>query len=270
MSEREDDDPQLRALRAVWLAMPDEDPPSRGLDALMAAARVKAGEMTAVAPWWRRVLDVLRRPPVLALASVVVLIGGAVLISQREDVKQGPALRQREDRAPEQQKQIAPAAPAVAPTLETKPEPPPEVVNPHAGADTIEPPRPVVPHHHESPKPPVARPPSGITAPAFTPATKTAPKLDEAKRPQAGEDAFGATDAAVTDDKEATTRGPRQTMVDQLLVQSRTAANRGDCENARLIAARIQKQDGTFYRERVATDTAIQKCITQATTTLSE
>jgi hypothetical protein len=60
---------------------------------LMAAARAKAESMARPA-WWRRVLDVLRRPPVLALATVIVLIGGAVLVGKEKDaleVEQRPA-----------------------------------------------------------------------------------------------------------------------------------------------------------------------------------
>jgi hypothetical protein len=79
-----DDDPQLKSLRAVWLSMPDEEPPERGLAELMAAARVKAEQM-AKPSLWQRISALLRRPPVLALATVLVLIGGAVFIGQRRD-----------------------------------------------------------------------------------------------------------------------------------------------------------------------------------------
>ncbi|NVB85659.1 MAG: hypothetical protein HOV81_45260 [Kofleriaceae bacterium] len=79
-----DDDPQLGGLRAMWLSMPDEDPPSRGLAELMAAARVKAEEM-AQPSLWQRIVAMMRRPPVLALATVVVLVAGAVLVGNRKD-----------------------------------------------------------------------------------------------------------------------------------------------------------------------------------------
>src|SRR5262245_42555750 len=81
----EDDDPEierLRDVRAAFRGMADEDPPERGLAELMAAARVKAEEMKPES-WWKRFAAMLRRPPVLALASVLVLIGGAVLIGRR-------------------------------------------------------------------------------------------------------------------------------------------------------------------------------------------
>jgi hypothetical protein len=265
----EDDDPQLRALRAVWLAMPDEDPPSRGLDALMAAARVKAEQMTEPEPsWWRRVLDVLRKPPVLALASVMVLIGGAVLISQRTEV----AEMQRER---VQQQPAAPtstAAPAATPIAPAKaPETVPE--NPHGGAvdHYMVPPKPIAPQH-DGAKHVELKPPNDVTAPAFTPTTPKKPTAqNKPKVDSVGGENEGVANGqdAATDDKDAT-RGPRQVMVDDLLVQSRSAAARGDCESSRLIAKRIQNQDLAFYRTRVTTDTAIQKCIAAAATTLSE
>jgi hypothetical protein len=90
VTDRDDgdaDDPQLQSLRAVWLAMPDEEPPQRGLAELMAAARVKADAM-ATPSLWQRISALLRRPPVLALATVLVLIGGAVFIGQRKDSMQ--------------------------------------------------------------------------------------------------------------------------------------------------------------------------------------
>jgi hypothetical protein len=59
-------------------------------------------------------------------------------------------------------------------------------------------------------------------------------------------------------------------MVDELLTRSRDAATRGDCEESRLIAQRIAKQDIAFYRSRVQTDAAIKKCIAAAATTLSQ
>jgi hypothetical protein len=78
-----DGDPQVRAMRAVWLTMRDEDPPERGLAALLAAARVTAETMHARPTPWQRLVADLRRPPTLALATVMVLVGGAVLLGRR-------------------------------------------------------------------------------------------------------------------------------------------------------------------------------------------
>lgn len=95
MSDDADDDPQLKSLRAVWLAMPDEEPPERGLAELMAAARVKA-EAMAQPSWWQRIVALLRRPPVFALATLMILIGGGLFIAQRREKLEatGPAVQE--------------------------------------------------------------------------------------------------------------------------------------------------------------------------------
>lgn len=95
-----DDDAQLRQLRAVWVSMRDEDPPDRGLAALMAAAREKAAELEQAArpSWWQRVLATLRRPPVLALATVTLLFGGAVLVAQRASSMKADSVAETEDK----------------------------------------------------------------------------------------------------------------------------------------------------------------------------
>lgn len=80
------EDHQLRQLRQVWVSMREEEevPSDRGMAALMAAARTQAERMKPPEPWWQRVLSTLRRPPVLAFASVAILLGGALAITQRK------------------------------------------------------------------------------------------------------------------------------------------------------------------------------------------
>jgi hypothetical protein len=80
---QDDTDAQLQAMRAVWLSMREEDPPDGGLVDLLAAARAKAETMRTRPTLWQRVLAVLKRPPALAFATVVVLVGGAVLFIGR-------------------------------------------------------------------------------------------------------------------------------------------------------------------------------------------
>jgi hypothetical protein len=75
-------DPELRAMRAVWLAMRDEEPPAGGLSALLVAAREKAETMQPRPAWWQRLAAGLRRPPALAFATVVVLAGGALYVTR--------------------------------------------------------------------------------------------------------------------------------------------------------------------------------------------
>jgi hypothetical protein len=93
-------DPKLDAMRAVWLSMRDEEPPGRGLAELMAAARNQAAAMepspspSPSPSLWHRVLAALRRPPVLALATALVLIGGGALVALRP-----AALQPRRDAA---------------------------------------------------------------------------------------------------------------------------------------------------------------------------
>lgn len=78
------EDPKLRAMRAVWLTMRDEDPPSRGMAELLAAARVTAAAMQAHPTLWQRLVAGLRRPPALAFATLMVLVGGAVIVGRRD------------------------------------------------------------------------------------------------------------------------------------------------------------------------------------------
>jgi hypothetical protein len=65
-------------------------------------------------------------------------------------------------------------------------------------------------------------------------------------------------DVAAKADSKGTKRGPS---VDQLLRQCQTAAGRGDCAAAKVIAAQIAKTDAEFYRTRVTKDAAISRCL---------
>jgi len=200
-----EEDPQLKSLRAVWLSLPDEEPPERGLAELMAAARVKAEQM-AKPSLWQRISALLRRPPVLALATVLVLIGGAVFIGQRhsklEAQQEAPAERVRETGATGAGSAAAPAntvAPPEGAPAGGQPAPADEV--PPPAATTAEPmpePKKDVAQKVETPRRPTHRAPASSAATATTP-SKT---LD-----------FSAPDRAplkATDDKEsknAETRG---------------------------------------------------------------
>jgi len=274
------DDPQLKALRAVWLAMPDEEPPTRGLDALMAAARAQA-EVLAAPPWWKRALHALARPPVLALATIMILIGGAVLISKRDDIKDaGPAAP-----PPVQTPAMAPTAPPPPPPEAETPRPtdqqqkldvttptPPTTPTARPASRPAEPiegrvedAKPARPAH-KAPMP--ARPePKTTTTPTSPSAGAAFEPQDDAAKNRDGRGKVGGDEAQTADTVEAApaqTRAPtpKQVIVDQLLVQCRSAATRGDCEEAKLIARRIAAQSTAYYKEHVASDAAIQKCIT--------
>ncbi len=96
MAEEHDDDLDVGSLRSVISSMrdADEEPPMRGLDTLMAAAKQHAPKTKK--PWFKR-------PPVMAFASIAILIGGAFVIARPD----APVEKVAPSAAP-----IAPPAPA--------------------------------------------------------------------------------------------------------------------------------------------------------------
>ncbi len=328
MSASDDDlggeEDQLKQLRSVWVAMreADEDPPDRGLDALMAAARSKAADM-APPPresFWTKVLATFRRPPVLALASVTVLLGGALFVAQRRDRMQAT--------------ETAPSADVVRESAGSAASPPPETVaapgSAPAAAGRAEQERvspPITPV--ETPRDlatrnraPARRAPAAETEkPAAREdaddlrakgeggeATTTvggalangAAKLEEAP----GGDTWTTTTstqdvgkARVTTDEDATRptanatkkastatpdtapqtadgarfeprastteRAGTEPPVSQLVKQCESAAARKDCAAVRVLAKRIQAADPGAYKQRVAANTAIARCLAE-------
>ena len=53
-------------------------------------------------------------------------------------------------------------------------------------------------------------------------------------------------------------KGPQ---LGQLASQCRSAATRGDCAAALVIAQQIASQDAGYYRDHVANDASIRKCL---------
>ena len=244
MADEDPDDPQLKSLRAVWLSMrdSDEDPPDSGVSALMAAARSQASMMAAAkAPWWKRMFEQLRRPPVLALASLVVVIGiGVVLASHHDAMEKAPTT------APVQEKEL-PHANVDVGGAATLP-PPPERAKDGEVHDKKAPDGELQVHRH-------------LTPPAHTSAGRAATtpaQSDPRPEPafQAGEG--GQTLDANSPKTETATPAPppSRVLVDQLAAQAKKAAQRGDCENAKAIATRIAGQDAAYYRDHVAHDLA--------------
>jgi hypothetical protein len=297
------DDDQLKQLRSVWVSMreSDEDPPDRGLDALMAAARTKAADMTPAPSegFWTKVLAVFRRPPVLALASITVLLGGALFIAGRRDNMQV------EESVSDRQEQGAPAAGPVAPVTPDRAEPPP--VAPSMGPAVALPPAEIAVSPPEVTRPPTTSRPRAnkpSSPPAIEKPTET--KLD-AKKPmkpkgdEGGEDApvadsvgglkqtesesttvapgatrgpvvktpaatptdeaFGRTDATLAVDGAAPEGRWKDSQVTQLVKQCESAAARNDCPAVRVLAKKIKTADAAAYKQRVANNTAIARCL---------
>jgi hypothetical protein len=216
----------------------DEEPRDSGVSALMAAARSQAMQM-APAPWWKRMLEQLRRPPVLALASLLVLIGGAVLLTKHDAIEKAPtSAPMREKELPHSNLDIGGAPPPVAPAS-VSPQLQPDV------AKDKQPQPPPVTHRHPSSHT-SAGPSTGQATGTLAPA------------PQRTEDAFESGDSrpAAAHKASADAPPPSQVLVDQLAAQARRAAKRGDCENAKAIATRIAGQDAAYYRDHVAGDLA--------------
>lgn len=253
MADESDDDPQLKSLRAVWLEMRDEDPPSRGLDALMAAARSQA-TVFAKPSLWKRFVDQLRRPPVLAFASLALLIGGAVVLTRHDDAiekAQPTSVTPREIEAPAGNSEKT--TPTAAPSPVTNA--PAKSLEDRGGTRDDQ-----RATHHKAPRPAAhGQAEMGFERPAAPPPPPPPPatemRTDDAveEAPTTRQPAPGPKAAAPKVEP-----APAAELAAQLATQMRSAQARGDCENAKAIAARIARQDPAYYRERVAAE--ISKC----------
>ncbi len=307
MSAHDDDDAdggedlQLKQLRSVWVSMRDEDPPQRGLDALMAAARDKAGEMAAPEQnesWWQRVLAVLRRPPVLALASVTVLLGGALMISQRKDRVEATATATetqeraaREDHAGLAAEEpvppamgagsaaadsaipAAPADPVAVPSIE---KPPANVTTPARprpratprpasgqayGADTRQPAGKATRSEPEVIGGPAANVGLGSAAPAPPESESTSTTRGPARKQPAAIPDSSTETVEPTLSRDDGAPGERAPTITQLVKQCESAAARNDCAAVKLLARRILSADAAAYKQRVATNSSIARCL---------
>lgn len=277
------DDDQLKQLRSVWVTMreSDDEPPDRGLDALMAAARTKAAEMAPPPSegFWTKVLAVFRRPPVLALASITVLLGGALFIAQRRDTMQA-----------ETSPQVAPAPAGSAPVVEreqpARGSAAPAIVPDQPAA--VEKPR-VEPARRERLSTP--RPTSvtqewkrdeAVEGGDGAAVTGGAPPRDEnpvepepdrdvttrgpvAKVPSAPSPSPTATNEALVLDAASASAEDRRDdqRVTQLVKQCESAAARSDCPAVRALAKRIQAADAGAYKQRVIGNATIARCLAE-------
>jgi hypothetical protein len=286
MSARDDDeldDASMKSMRAVWLSMRDEEPPAAGMSALLAAARDKAEQMHEKPSWWQRLVTQVLRPPALATATVIVLIGGAVLVTQTSkqvetkvdsSTERAPATDELRVREVEQQ-QAAPVA---------EPEPPPVLTPPET---TVVEDRPVA-KPKRKPKPaPVDDDAVGTDEPTRNDRFKDS----EAKPGFSKTEGKGDTGTELSTPGRATSSPPPEPVKpatidavkkpeptsevvvlsdtgtvktppnEQLARQAESAAARGDCPAVRVIVARMKKQDERFYKTRLGKNAAVTKCL---------
>lgn len=275
MTDRDDreDDPQLQSLRAVWRSMPDEEPPQRGLAELMAAARVKAEQM-AKPSLWQRIIAVLRRPPVMALATVMVILGGVLLIGPRKgDVEVAqPALHAAQDPAPAEAV-VAPGSAAETDDRARDPAEPASVLAAEVPALVAED-KPAA-----EPKTPPRRAPARRTAkPASTSTTANAelarrnaeaagvPASAPATPPTIDHEAAAFADeparaAAAADSPSAGASTPARPPVHPDIARAKAAAARGDCQTARELMKRVANESAAQHRQALASDAALEKCV---------
>ncbi|MEO8704785.1 MAG: hypothetical protein ABI867_32310 [Kofleriaceae bacterium] len=255
----------MQSMRSVWLSMRDgdEEPPANGLAALMAAARDKAAAMKPQESWWRRAFAVLVRPPVLAMATIVVLVGGAVVLKNRGTELDATTT------------QAVPAESSPRGELRSanseKQDPPPEA--PEASKDKL------VGSQGRDPRPdPVKEVDTGTGETATItrhvpekPPPVEPPKVNQTEEPAGlviadSDDRPGSAKPTVQPSESVQITGGTRTrtqaeVVDQLVRQAETAAGRKDCAAVRATAQRIKKLDSTTYKSRVAKQAAIKNCL---------
>jgi hypothetical protein len=252
-----------------WLSLPDEDPPERGFAELMAAARAKA-EVMANPPWWKRLAELLKRPPVLALATVVVLIGGVIIVHREPAEVSAPVA----------------SPPPASETVPTEP----------GGFGVAQPPPPPVEHRSD-------RAERLENAPIAGKKDKAAESSAESKlaRPATGHVETGSVEVdlvpkgqaeeapivgGVANDPASQTRTVDDAVKQQVdgaavkqparrgelskkplpppadsLARCRSAAANKDCAGARACAKQIESESPAFYKANVATDATLKPCL---------
>lgn len=241
------DDPALHSMRAVWISMRDEEPPSSGLAELLAAARTKAEAMRPKEPWWRRALVAMRRPPVLALASVVVLLGGAVWIAgQSGGIKSMPSIDAAEPAVrSEPVARDQPMSGAGGEAFESAPAVEPAKEKLDAAQPRI---------RRKPVKAATPPPPPPATAPTLV---EEGASVEETQKLQMADDSGAPAQAPRVS---ATSRGPAP-QLELLAKQSETAAVRGDCPAVRALADRIRALDATYHKDHVERHAAVKRCM---------
>jgi hypothetical protein len=293
-------DESMTSMRSMWREMRDEEPSDKGMAALLSAAREKAEEMKPRRSWFAVLLDQLRRPPVLAMATVVVLIGGAVVISGREDMKAPTEEVASSDPAPmaddlRAQPSAVTAPGAVRPATDDGLEKERAGIDVQGGEESGAP----VETSPTTRAPVRARPTTKPTTksvgqgtrvenkpadmafePAEPPPAPEAPKKEDASeglsiasdsdmQPKGG--AVVTAPTAPAPDKsvsrkplpsiEGADRTVRDASVAQLVKQCEAAAAKNDCAAVRSIAAKIAKQDPQTYKNKLLKSSNVARCL---------
>lgn len=287
MTEPADDDDldaMMGSMRGMFRDMADEEPPARGLDALMAAARTKAAEMApepVKESWWRRTLAMLTRPPVLAAATVVVLVGSTMVLSRRSDMDVDATQRAVDAERPRKQTADAPTetvkkdaaakddAPkpdlfnnnsrSVRPAVRPRP---PVVARPEAIPETVK----VTPRDEVQETKPTVQATEGMDDLGGQERggdARDAPKPPEMPKPTGAGRPAGNQPAVVDADLAVRPTAPSggAPSVPQLVKQAESAAGRNDCAAVKATAERIRKLDVATYKTRVVTQAAIKRCL---------
>ena len=268
----------------------------------MAAARVKADQM-ATPSLWQRISALLRRPPVLAFATVLVLIGGGVLIGRRGDKMQVAPRGRPGSVAYCSATAAIPAAPAQGSSAIEDDEEQPGMAEPMIPEPTFEPEKKEAPAVTHRPAPPkkaelvagnkaeaADKAVSGAVVrrddkpAAKPPAVKPTAEKQFAERPTAASDDFAApapgevaeeslsatstatrgAGAAKTGAASPTTTQPEPSRTAQVLAQAKAAIARGDCATARALLKRVASEDANAYRKALASDASLNSCVTAA------
>lgn len=236
-----------------WLSLPDEDPPERGLAELMAAARAKA-EIMASPPWWKRLGELLRRPPVLALATVVVLIGGVIIVHHAPAEMSAPAM------SPPASGEVAPVEPAAFGAAQSLPPAPvveKKLVGTHGTATESR------TGTSKLARPDNARIETGtVQVEQVRKAQEQAPIVDDTMQRDRGaavKQAIAA-DTAVEQPPASHTaqKAPIAKKPGESLARCRAAATNKDCAGLRACAKQLELDDPQFYKANGAT---IKSCL---------
>ena len=277
----------VHTIRTMFREMPDEEPPARGLDALMAAARTKAAEMAPEPEkesWWRRTLAMLTRPPMLAAATVIVLVGSTVVLTRRGGMEAAAPERagSREREQDLASKQPATGTAKLAARSEAakgmkdageKADDKPDGVAPGPARPVPPRPRPPVLARPEAPTEAVSEPVKVERPPVIVPTDDDEPRIvteggegrqvngqrvEDMHPPEAPKP---VTIDSVTATRPPSPAGGGQDSVPQLVKQAEIAAGRKDCAAVKATAERIRKLDANAYKTRIVTQAAIKRCL---------